>query len=87
MQARLKEEETRPSIVDLFKRFRHCGLIGTMGDCNRGLKKKPVPEKFNVITNGVRIKDLKAMVNLPTAIIDKCLKSRHHIHLCEKTFP
>lgn len=87
MKAWLPEEDSWPSIVNLFKGIGHCRLVGAMGHCYRRLKKKPILEKLNVITNGISIKDLKAIVNLLTVIIYKSLKSRHHVNLRKKTIP
>ena len=51
------------------------------------LQKKPILKLFHVISNGVRVEDLKAIANLYTVYICKRLPRRHHVNLSEKTIP
>jgi len=51
------------------------------------LYKNPILEKLYVITNGIRVKDLKAIVDLVSVIIYKRLESRHYVSLSKETLP
>lgn len=87
MQAGLAVKKSRPFIVDLFKRLGHFRLVRSMGDGDGRLKEKPVLEKFDVIPQGIGIKDLKALVELFSFLVEKRLKGGHHIYLRKEPFP
>lgn len=82
MKPRLSEDKFRPFIIQLFKSIRQLCVISTVGNCNGWLNKKPVPKKFDVITNAVGIKNLKSIVNFFAIVIHKILQRRHYIKFC-----
>lgn len=51
------------------------------------LQKEPILEQFHVISNGVRVEDLKAIANLHTVYICKRLPRRHHVNSSEQMLP
>ena len=79
MKSWFPEDELRPFIIQLFKSIRHLCVISTVGNCNGWLNKKSVSEKFDVITNAVRIENLKTSFNFFAFVVYKILQSRHYI--------
>jgi len=81
MKPRLSHKIFGPFIIKLFKGFWHPGVVRSMRDCNRGLNKKLVFEKFKVITYSIGVKDLKTSIDFSTTIIHNRLPRRHDMNI------